>query len=38
MDFSKLQSKKIYEIILSSTESSVELKSALQSIVRRAIE
>jgi hypothetical protein len=37
MDFSKLQGKKIYEIILSSNEPSPDLKIALQSIVRRAI-
>lgn len=38
MDFSKQQNKKIYEFILSSTEPSADLKSAFQSIVRRAIE
>lgn len=37
MDFSKLQAKKIYEFILSSNQPSSDLKSALQSIVRRAI-
>jgi hypothetical protein len=38
MDFSKMQNKKIYEFVLSTTEASSDLKNALQSILRRAIE
>jgi hypothetical protein len=38
MDFSKMQNKKIYEFVLSTTEASPDLKNALQSILRRAIE
>jgi len=38
MDFSKLQNKKVYEFVLSSTEPSSELKNAIQSILRKAID
>ncbi len=38
MDFSKLQNKKIYEFVLSSTQPSPDLKNAIQSVLRRAIE
>lgn len=38
MDFSKLQNKKIYEFVLSSNEATPDLKNALQSILRKAIE
>jgi hypothetical protein len=38
MEISKVSSKKIYEIILSTKEPSSEIATAIQSLLRKAIE